>query len=98
SEVDERPEQEPERLALAPERVGHALEDEDGRVDDDPHDVDEVPVDARDLDAEMLLLRVMAAERPDRREGEQRQPDEDVGAVQAGEADENRTERDRGRG
>ena len=69
-------------------------EDVDGHVDDDPHDVDEVPVDARHLDAEVVLRlgAEVAAEGADRREAEQHQADEDVGAVQAGEAVEDRAE------
>src|SRR5688572_9987847 len=62
-----------------------ALEDVDTRVDEDPHHVDEVPVDARHLDAAVLLSREVAAEGPGGRERQQRQADEDVGAVEAGE-------------
>ena len=73
--------------------------DVDGDEDDDPHHVDEVPVDARHLDAEVVLRlgAEVAAEGADRGEAEQQQADEDVGAVQAGEAVEDRAE-GRGRG
>src|SRR4051794_9678293 len=74
--------------------MGTELEDVDGREDDDPHHVDEVPVDARHLDAE-VVLRVrseVAAPGADVGEGEQHQTDEDVGAVQAREAVEDRAE------
>jgi hypothetical protein len=56
----------------------------DAGVDDNPHYVDEVPVDPADLDAVVVLGREVAAERPDRHEQEDREPDEDVGAVEAG--------------
>src|SRR5665811_514062 len=74
-----------------PERL---LEDVDGGVDDEPHHVYEVPVDARDLDAEVVLGLgpEVAAEGADRGEAEQGEADEDVGAVQAGEAEEDRAE------
>src|SRR5262249_20988867 len=73
---------------------GWALEDVDRGEDDDPHHVDEVPVDARHLDPEVFLLlgAEMAAEGADRREAEQTQADEDVGAVEARQAVEDRTE------
>src|SRR3712207_575101 len=71
------------------------LDDVDRQVDDDPHDVDEVPVDARHLDAAVLLGREVPAERPDRREDEQRQPDRHVRAVQAGQPVEDRALRER---
>src|SRR5205809_2167658 len=71
-----------------------ALKDIDGKEDDEPHNVDEVPVDARHLDTQVILLlrAEMAAEGADRGEGEQAEPDEDVGAVEAGEAVEDRAE------
>src|SRR5947208_16921231 len=71
-----------------------SLEDVHRREDDDPHDVDEVPVDARYLDAEVLLrlLREVAAPGADVGEGEEHQTDGDVGAVEAGEAVEDRGE------
>ena len=53
-------------------------------VHDDPHYVDEVPVDSGDLDA-VVVLGSSGRGRPARGHREQRQPDEDVGAVQAGE-------------
>ena len=55
-----------------------------------PHDVDEVPVDPRHFHALVVLGRVVAAERPDRDHQQQAQPDEHVGAVQAGERVEDR--------
>src|SRR3954454_10489565 len=67
-----------------------SLKDVDGRVDDDPHDVDEVPVDTGHLDTAVLLGRVVAAERPDRREREKDQADGHVRAVQSGQAVEDR--------
>ena len=83
-------EQEAERPASERSGFCTALEDVDGRVDDDPHHVDEVPVDARHLDAAVVLGREVAAEGADRDEQQQRQADEDVRAVQAGEAVEDR--------
>src|SRR5215472_1299578 len=68
-------------------------EDVDRREDDDPHHVDEVPVDPADLDAVMVLGREVPSEGADRHEGEDRQPDEDVAAVEAGEAEEDGGER-----
>src|SRR5690242_7689985 len=65
-------------------------EDVDRRVHDDPHNVDEVPVDTADLDAVMVLGREMAAEGTGRHEREDRQTDEDVGPVEAGETEEDR--------
>ena len=69
-------------------------EDVDGGEDDEPHDVDEVPVDPGHLDAEMVLGvgPEVAAEGADRGEAEEHETDEDVGAVQAGEAVEDRAE------
>src|SRR5215213_7878151 len=68
------------------------LEDVDRREDDDPHHVDEVPVDARHLDTEVVLrLRPeVSAPGADVGEAEQHESYEDVGAVQAGEAVEDR--------
>src|SRR5436853_7898637 len=63
-------------------------EDVDRRENDDPHDVDEMPVDPADLDAVMVLGGEVAAEGADRHEQEDREPDKDVGAVEAGEAEE----------
>src|SRR3954447_3909984 len=71
-------------------RTPRSLEDVDGRVHDDPHHVDEVPVDPGDLDAVVVLGRVVAAKRAHRRHREQRETDEDVRAVQAGQAEERR--------
>src|SRR4051812_3213003 len=65
------------------ERQGDPSQEVNRAVHDDPHDVDEVPVDARHLDAAVLLLREVPAERPDGREREERQADEDVRAVEA---------------
>src|SRR5437870_2799389 len=70
-----------------------ALDDVDRRVDDDPHHVDEVPVDPRDLNPVVVLGRVVTAEGARGGEAEQRQADEDVRAVQAGQAEERRRER-----
>ena len=83
------------RNASASLRSGFASasEDVDGRVDDDPHHVDEVPVDPADLDAVMVLRGEVPAEGADRHEEQDRQADEDVRAVQAGEAEEDRRER-----
>src|SRR6266852_1396895 len=60
-------------LPSAARRARNRLEDVDGEEHDDPHDVDEVPVDARDLDPEVILglLAEVAAEGPDRGEGQQ---------------------------
>src|SRR4051812_32342155 len=69
-----------------------ASDDVDGCVDDDPHHVDEVPVDPGDLDAVVVVRGVVAAEGTDGGEGEQRQADEDVRAVEAGEGEEDRAE------
>src|SRR6187549_3719523 len=82
----------PRKTACSERRSGS--EDVDADVDDDPHHVYEVPVDAGHLDAEVVLRRraEVAAEGADRREGEQSEADEDVGAVQAGEAVEDRAE------
>src|SRR5204863_1870224 len=78
----------------APLCSGRQLENVNRRINDDPHDVDEVPVNARHLDAEMVLRlgAEMAAKGADRGEAEQHQADEDEGAVQAGEAVEDRAE------
>src|SRR5262245_7455586 len=67
-------------------------EDVDRQVDDDPHDVDEVPVDPADLDAVVVLRREVPPEGPDRHEQEDREADEDVCAVQARQAEEDRRE------
>src|SRR4051794_35238280 len=63
-------------------------DDVDGDVHDDPHHVDEVPVDAGQLDTVVVLGREVPAEGADRREEQQHQPDEDVHAVQARQAEE----------
>src|SRR5437667_178204 len=63
-----------------------ASEQVDGRVDHDPHYVDEVPVDPADLDAVVVLGGEMPAEGADGHEQQNRQPDEDVRAVEAGQA------------
>src|SRR5919202_4732726 len=68
-------------------------DDVDRRVDHDPHYVHEVPVDPSDLDAVVVLGREMAAEGADRHEEQDRQADEDVRAVEAGQAEEDRPER-----
>src|SRR3954447_6621555 len=68
-------------------------EEGDRRVHDDPHYVDEVPVDPADLDAVVVLGREVAAESSDGHEQEDRQADEDVRAVQARQAVEDRPER-----
>src|SRR5438132_9466780 len=65
-------------------------EDVDRREDDDPHHVDEVPVDPADLDAVMVLRGEVPAEGADRHEEQDREADEHVAAVQAGEAEEDR--------
>src|SRR4051812_12699498 len=82
------------RYASASLRRGFctALEDVHRRVDHDPHHVDEVPVDPRDLHSVVGVGRVVAPERADGREEEQRQPDEDVRAVEAGQREEDRAE------
>src|SRR3954453_10670404 len=73
------------------ERQGDpCLQDVDREIDHDPHDVDEVPVDPGHLHAAMLLLGEVPAERADRRERQQREADEHVRAVQAGEPVEDR--------
>ena len=56
----------------------------------DPHDVDEVPVDAWNLYPKVILLLrpEMPPPGPDIGEGEQQQPNKDVGTVKAGEAEE----------
>src|SRR5919201_5272653 len=69
------------------------LEDVNGRIHDDPHYVHEVPVDPGDLDSVVCGRGVMASERAHRRRREQQQPDEDVRAVEAGQAVEDRAER-----
>src|SRR5207245_4732719 len=69
-------------IAPSTARRERRLEDVDGRVHDDPHHVDEVPVDPRHLDAAVLLGGVVAAERADRHEQQQHQPDEHVRSVQ----------------
>ncbi len=51
-----------------------------------------MPVDAADLDAVVVLGREVAAEGADRHEPEDREPHEDVGAVEAREAEEDRAE------
>src|SRR5205809_7916714 len=63
-------------------------EDVDRREDDDPHHVDEVPVDPADLDAVMMLGGEVPAEGADRHEGQDREADEHMAAVQAREAEE----------
>src|SRR5262245_15013286 len=75
-------------------RLLRPSEDVDRRINDDPHHVYEVPVDAGHLDAEVVLrLRPeVAAESANRGEAEQGEADEDVGAVEAGEAVEDRAE------
>ena len=88
-------EQPPERRRLGPERVAEAaeephLEEVDRRVHEDPHHVDEVPVDPGHLDAAVLLRGEVPPEGADRREQQQRQADEDVRAVQAGQPVEDR--------
>src|SRR5262245_7712737 len=70
-----------------------SLEDVDRRENDDPHHVDEVPVDPADLDAVMVLGGEMPAEGADRHEQEDREPDEDVATVEAGQAEKDRWER-----
>src|SRR6478735_11995619 len=75
-----------------PRRRDPYSDDVDGEVDDDPHYVDEVPVDPGQLDAVVVLGRVVPAERPDGREQEQGQADEDMCAVQSGQAEEDRRE------
>src|SRR3954467_3741964 len=67
-------------------------EDVDRREHDDPHHVDEMPVDPADLDAVVVLGGEVPAEGADRHEQEDREADEDVGSVQAGEAEEDRRE------
>src|SRR3954447_6927184 len=68
-------------------------EEGDRRVHDDPHYVDEVPVDPADLDAVVVLGREVPAEGADGHEEQDREADEDVRAVEAGEAVEDRPER-----
>src|SRR6266702_7196459 len=64
----------------------------DGGVDHDPHYVHEVPIDPADLDAVMVLRGKVAAEGPDRHEEQDREADEDVRAMQARQAVEDRSE------
>src|SRR5207245_8601477 len=100
SEVADREDEEPVGIRLAPEWIerspcgGHeGLEDVDSRVDHDPHYVDEMPVDSRNLDAVMMFRAEVPAKRADRREQQQREADEDMRSVQAGQAEEDRRER-----
>ena len=80
--ADDHDDEEPKRLRLAAERDS-ASEDVDGQVHDDPHHVDEVPVDPADLDTVMVFRGEVPSERADRHEEQDREADEDVGAVQA---------------
>src|SRR6266550_3375221 len=64
-----------------------------GRVDHDPHYVHEVPVDPSDLDTVMVLRGEMAAEGADRHEQQDRETHENVRAVQACQAVEDRSKR-----
>src|SRR3954469_5648564 len=66
------------------------LQDVHGQVHDDPHDVDEVPVDPRYLDAAVGVRREVAAEGADHDHQEKRESDEDVRAVEARQAVEDR--------
>src|SRR5438067_1284960 len=63
-------------------------EDVDRHVDDDPHDVHEMPVDASDLDPVVVLGGEVASEGANGHEEQDAQSDEDMGPVQAGEAEE----------
>src|SRR5215203_39323 len=82
------------RKASCSERSGFSTsrpsEHVDGRVHEYPHHVDEVPVDPGHLDASVLLRAEMPAEGADRGESEQREPDEHMRSVEAGEPVEDR--------
>ena len=80
-----RPRRRPARRACL-----RRLEDVDRREDDDPHHVDEVPVDARHLDALVGVRREVAAEDRSVTTLSSIRPIDDVRAVQAGQAVEDR--------
>src|SRR4051812_38207771 len=67
-------------------------DDVDGKEHEDPHHVDEVPVDPADLDSVVMVGREVPAEGADRHEEQDCEPDEDVAAVQARQAEEDRRE------
>src|SRR3954451_9765118 len=68
-------------------------EEVDRRAQRAPYSFCEFPVDPADLDAVVVLGREVAAESSDGHEQEDRQADEDVRAVQARQAVEDRPER-----
>src|SRR4029078_5553077 len=92
-EVDDRQPNEPERFSFGPERVPHhwkptGSEDVDRDVHHNPHYVDEVPIDSSDLDSVVVLGSEVPSERTDGHDQEDRQADEDVETVKAGQAEE----------
>src|SRR6476619_3234717 len=78
---------------MRPDVASLRLEDVHGEVHDDPHHVDEVPVDAGDLEPVVMLRREVTLEGSHRRDREERETDEDVGAVQARQPEEDRSKR-----